>query len=103
MPAESYAVYVQRGLAAAARQDTDMVTCKAPDCQYIGTRNGDEVDMFICPLCHLVNCILCDAAHDVGETCADYQLRRNNSVTQRHIVVCIRLFEFFTRYTMIII
>ncbi|CAL1290893.1 unnamed protein product [Larinioides sclopetarius] len=68
---EVYERHLQRSMALAESQAQDSFHCKTPDCPG-WCLFEDNVNTFLCPVCHRTNCLTCAAIHE-GRNCRQYQ------------------------------
>ncbi|KAF8786515.1 RanBP-type and C3HC4-type zinc like protein [Argiope bruennichi] len=66
-----YERHLQRSMALAESQAQDSFHCKTPDCPG-WCLFEDNVNTFLCPVCHRTNCLTCAAIHE-GRNCRQYQ------------------------------
>ena len=75
---EVYEAFLNRALKQGEANLTNVFHCKTPDCiGFIEFAQGTKA--FPCEVCHVVNCVLCKAIHEL-KTCEEYQFDLKNDV-----------------------
>ncbi|XP_029313853.1 ranBP-type and C3HC4-type zinc finger-containing protein 1 [Cottoperca gobio] len=71
VPAEEYERWLQRGLSVAESRCEGSYHCATPDCPGWCVYE-DTVNVFHCPVCTKLNCLICKSIHE-GMNCKQYQ------------------------------
>uniref|UniRef100_H2ZD14 RBR-type E3 ubiquitin transferase n=1 Tax=Ciona savignyi TaxID=51511 RepID=H2ZD14_CIOSA len=76
---DDFEKFLSRSLSLAERQTSNSYHCQYPNCPG-WCEYDDTVNVFVCPVCKVENCLTCKAIHE-GVSCLVYQEKLQNTAT----------------------